>query len=231
MSVPDVVILCGGLGTRLRSVINDVPKPMAPVGGRPFLEILLSWLKDFGIVNAVLSTGYLANSISDHFGERFGDIALNYAIDPEPLGTGGAARAGCRLCGSEVILICNGDTFLDFDLPSAVELCSATAEPVVVVTSVSDTERYGRIEFVGASHARFCGRGVVGEGFISGGFYLLPREKLTLDYRSDPFSLDDFVFDPARFSRTHAFPAKGRFIDIGVPDDYLKAQEMFSGAA
>ena len=231
MSVPDIVILCGGQGTRLRSVIKDVSKPLAPVAGRPFLEILLSWFQRAGVKRAVLSTGYLASTISDHFGARFGDIELLYAVDPVPLGTGGGARAGARLCAGEVVLICNGDTYLEFDLPSAVALCVATGEPVVVVTPTPDTERYGRIELVGASEAKFGGRGVVGEGFISGGVYVLPRSLLTQDVRPDPFSLEDFIFDSTRGGLTHAVVATGRFIDIGVPDDYSRSQDMFGGGA
>ena len=230
MSVPDIVILCGGMGTRLRSVVQDVPKPMASVAGRPFLEILLSWFQEFGRLKVVLSTGYLARAIYDHFGESFGHVTLRYAVDPEPLGTGGAARAGARLCDSNTVLICNGDTFLDFDLLSAAALCADTGEPVVIVTPVPDTERYGRIEFEGPSLANFHGRGVSGEGFISGGIYLLPRLMLTRDDRPDPFSLEDFVFDPKNPRRTHAFLAEGRFIDIGIPKDYEKAQTMFGRA-
>ncbi len=227
MSVPDIVILCGGQGTRLRSVIKDVPKPMAAVAGRPFLEILLSWFQSFHIKRAVLGTGYLATSISDHFGARFGDMDVLYAVDPQPLGTGGAARAGAILCASEMVLICNGDTYLEFDLPAAVALCVATHDPVVVVTAVDDTERYGRIDIVGSSHASFRGRGVVGEGFISGGVYLLPRVLLTQNGRADPFSLEDFIFGFGLGERARAVVATGRFIDIGIPEDYARAQTMF----
>jgi D-glycero-alpha-D-manno-heptose 1-phosphate guanylyltransferase len=227
--IPEVVILCGGQGTRLRSVVKEVSKTLAPVAGRPFLEILLSWFQRAGVERAVLSTGYLASTISDHFGARFGDIELSYAVEPAPLGTGGGARAAARLCAGDVVLICNGDTYLEFDLLAAVGLCVATRESVVVVTPVSDTERYGRIDIVGGSHASFRGRGIVGAGFISGGVYVLPRSLLTEEGRPAPFSLEDFIFDTLRGARTHAVVAAGRFVDIGVPDDYSKSQEMFGG--
>ena len=90
--MPDLVLLCGGKGTRLKSVISDVPKPMAPIAGRPFLEILLSYFCDLGFENAILSIGHMASVITDHFGDkfrRFRRLNLRYCVDPEPLGTGG----------------------------------------------------------------------------------------------------------------------------------------------
>jgi D-glycero-alpha-D-manno-heptose 1-phosphate guanylyltransferase len=225
----EVVILCGGRGTRLRSVIQDVPKPMAPVGGRPFLEIILSQYAKLGFRRAVLSTGYMAPLISGHFGERFEGLELRYSIDPEPLGTGGAARAGALACEGGAILVCNGDTYLEFDFFAARALHSLTGSPVAVALQVPDTERYGRIEIDGESKAHFVGAGVAGEGFISGGIYFLPRALLLNEPRPAPFSLESFVFDPTRSGMVRAHVAQGRFIDIGIPEDYERAKSMFGG--
>ena len=227
MTLSEVVILCGGRGTRLRSVVKDVPKPMASVSGRPFLDLLLNQFSNLGFSRAVLSTGYMASIIRNHFGDRFCAMELLYVEDPEPLGTGGAARAGAQACSGESILVCNGDTFIEFDLPAARSLCANKCSPVVVTLRVPDTERYGRIEVDGSSQARFCGRGVAGEGLISGGVYLLARSLLVEDSRPTPFSMEDFVFDIARPGAAYAVEARGRFIDIGVPRDYEIAQAMF----
>lgn len=225
----ELVILCGGKGTRLRSVVKDIPKPMARVAGRPFLEIVLSQFRDLGFTRAVLSTGYLASVIGNHFGDRFGEMELRYCEDPKPLGTGGAARASAGMCEGETILVCNGDTYVEFDCEAAIALCERTHSPVVATFAVSDTERYGRIEIGSGSQARFCGRGIAGEGFISAGVYLLPRPMLVGDRRAVPFSLEEFVFDPAHSGVVSAVVAGGRFIDIGVPEDYEMAQSMFAG--
>jgi len=230
MTMPDLILLCGGMGTRLRSVVSDTPKPMARVAGRPFLEILLSHFAELGFARAVLSTGYMAEKISDHFGPRFQGIDLSYCVEPEPLGTGGASRAAARMCATDTVLVCNGDTFLEFDFESvrAFNLDRQEKASVAVTLGVPDTERYGRIEIGPDAQARFAGRGRPGAGFISGGVYLLPRADLLAEARPAPFSLEDFVFDSARGGRIFAVPAHGRFIDIGVPEDYAAAQAMFA---
>ncbi len=223
----EVVILCGGLGTRLRSVVKDVPKPMALVAGRPFLEIVLAQFRKLGFMRAVFSSGYMASVITDHFGERFEGMDLRYSIDPVPLGTGGAARAGAQLCEGETILVCNGDTYVEFDCNAAISLSERTRSPVIVTNKVTDTERYGRIEVAPNLEARFSGTGVTGEGFICGGVYLLPRAALLESPLPAPFSLERLVFDPARNGPVYALEARGRFIDIGIPRDYELAQAMF----
>lgn len=227
--ISEVVILCGGQGTRLRSVVRDVPKPMAPVNGRPFLEILLSQLRAFGCKKAVLSIGYLASVITDHFGASHQGVELTYCVDPEPLGTGGAARLAAKLCIGDIILVCNGDTYLEFEFDEAFRLCEKTRSPVVVTLKVPDTERYGRINVQADLAANFAGRGIIGAGYISGGVYLVPRRLFIDDARPAPFSLEDFIFDPRRAGTVYAVEARGRFIDIGVPDDYALAQEMLKG--
>lgn len=228
MSPLEVVVLCGGLGTRLRSVVSDVPKPMAPVAGRPFLEILLAQIASLGAARAVLSTGYRAEAVAAHFGTHFRGLELAYAAEAEPLGTGGAARAGAQLCGSETVLVCNGDTFVEFDADAACGLCARASAPVVVTVTVEDTQRYGRIEVAPDGAARFAGRGIGGRGSISAGIYLVPRAALAGSGRPSPFSMEDLVFGDAWETPVRALPAHGRFIDIGLPEDYHRAQSMFA---
>lgn len=227
MTMPDLVILCGGRGLRLKSIINNVPKPMAPVAGQPFLEILLSHFCDLGFANAILSIGHMGSIISDHFGDKFRGMNLRYCVDPEPLGTGGAARAAAQLCKTEVVLVCNGDTFVEFDFEQAFSLWERTRSPVVFALRVPDTERYGRIDIGANSEACFLGRGQAGEGFISSGVCLMPRALFLGDSRPTPFSFEDFLFDGKRQGKIFAIEARGRFIDIGIPKDYDIAQQMF----
>ena len=222
----EVVILCGGKGTRLRSVVKDVPKPMAPVAGRPFLEIILSQFRNSGISRVVLSTGFMASIISNHFGDRFQGMEIDYNEELEPLGTGGAARASAQVCQGDNIMVCNGDTFIEFDFAAAKVICETKSAPVAITLKAPDTERYGRIEVDEAAIAQFRGRGVVGPGSISGGVYLLPRALLLDDPRPAPFSMEDFIFDAGRPGCVYALGAHGRFIDIGIPSDYEIAQSM-----
>ena len=121
----EAVILAGGYGTRLRQVVSDVPKPMAPIQGRPFLELQLSMLERQVFVHVVLAVGYLGHMIVSHFGERFGTMALSYTIEDSPLGTGGAIQTALRSCQQDRVFVLNGDTYLEFDCNAADRLWQA----------------------------------------------------------------------------------------------------------
>src|SRR6202050_1403605 len=114
--IPDVVILAGGFGLRLRGTIGDVPKPMAPIAGRPFLELLLRQLKRHGFSRVILSVGYKQEVIREHFGEEAFGLELVYSIETSPLGTGGALREAVAHIRTETALIMNGDSYTDVDL-------------------------------------------------------------------------------------------------------------------
>ncbi|MGU3537378.1 sugar phosphate nucleotidyltransferase [Methylobacterium sp. A54F] len=221
-------MLCGGLGTRLRSVINDVPKPMAPVAGRPFLEILLAQFEAFGVTRVVLSTGHLAHVIENHFGARFRGVDLAYSVETDPLGTGAAARKGAELGDGEILLVCNGDTFVDFDLMAAIDLAQTSDQSVVITMAVQDTARYGRLDVAADGSVTLVGRGVTGPGSISAGVYLTQQAKLLGYARAAPFSMEEFIFDPTQGRSVRSVPTQGRFIDIGLPEDYRLAQSIFA---
>jgi D-glycero-alpha-D-manno-heptose 1-phosphate guanylyltransferase len=228
MKITEAIVLCGGFGTRLSSIVKDVPKPMAQVAGRPFLEILLNQLSAMGISRVILSTGYLASKIRNHFGNQFQNIQIEYCIDPEPLGTGGAAQASATLCRSETVLICNGDTYVEFDFATAEKLVNEKKSPLVITLKVEDTERYGRIKIDPENLAKYQGSGFSGEGYISGGVYIVPCDFLTREYPTHPpFSLENLIFDNSMTIEIFALEATSRFIDIGIPSDYAKAQSMF----
>lgn len=227
------VILAGGLGTRLRERVPDLPKPMAPVAGRPFIAHLLDRLADAPIDAVTLSTGYRAQAIRDFAGDRWHGLAINYAEEPEPLGTGGALRYACRDDPASPWLVLNGDTFVDLDYRALFDWYRQAPEDLaMVVRPVPDTARYGALTVDGERVTGFIDKGRVGPGLINAGVYIL-RPALFDQYGlGGRFSLEsDVLVHHIERKRPRALQFSGRFIDIGVPDDYELAQAMLATPA
>jgi D-glycero-alpha-D-manno-heptose 1-phosphate guanylyltransferase len=225
----EAIVLAGGLGTRLRGVVDDVPKPMAPVQGRPFLALVLDQLADSGFRTAILATGYLHETIRAHFGEKFRDLALVYSVEHQPLGTGGAIRLACALTRAPEVFVLNGDTYLSLDFQAMLDAhVRAGARLTMAVCQVPDVARYGALEVAGGIVRGFREKGRSGPGLINGGTYVLGpalRDRLPA---AAAFSFEqDLLVPEARSIQPVAFLAGGRFIDIGIPEDYVKAQTMF----
>ena len=220
----EAIVLAGGLGTRLRSVVPDLPKPMAPVAGRPFLELLLGSLEARGFGHVVLSLGYKAGLIVDHFGERFGGITLKYAVESAPLGTGGALRQSLSLCVADHVFVFNGDTFLDLDFALLEAQWQRHRHPIIVGRQVEDTQRYGRLSVDGGRVTRIES-GVSGPGLINAGCYVLPADILASGPALERFSFEtEFLAGAVTHSHFEIVVSGGHFIDIGIPEDYLRAQ-------
>lgn len=226
----EAVILAGGFGTRLREVVPNCPKPMAPVAGRPFLEIVLRSLATKGFSSAVLSLGYMADKISSYFGKKFAGIDLAYVVEDRPLGTGGAARLAMTRCTQNHVFVLNGDTFLDLEAAAIEEHWLTRRHPIIVARHVKDTERYGRLLVQDGVAIGFTEKGVGGSGLINAGFYVLDRKQLDIFALNQPFSLEtDFLVNAVQTLLVDVFVSKGHFIDIGVPEDYLRAQAELLG--
>jgi D-glycero-alpha-D-manno-heptose 1-phosphate guanylyltransferase len=219
------IILAGGFGTRLKSVVPDLPKPMAPVAGRPFLEILLGYLERSGFERVVLSLGYQADSIKQHFGNHFNSLTIAYVVENFPLGTGGAVRLAMEQCTADHVFIFNGDTFLEFDIISVEALWQRSKSPIIVAKEVPDTSRYGRLVTHGEHIISFSEKGVGGVGLINAGCYVLPTTALS-DYPvGEAFSLEaDFFTTHVQQKPVVYYVTSGQFIDIGIPEDYARAQ-------
>lgn len=227
----EAIVLAGGLGTRLRAVVADVPKPMAPVAGKPFLDILLRMLARKGVRRVVLSVGHLGECISDHFGTAFAGMAIDYAIERRPLGTGGAARLALQRCADDRVLLLNGDTYLEFDADLVDAAWDARRLPVLVGCAVPDAARYGRLRIEDGRLTGFLEKGAAGPGVINGGCYLLPRTLLDGFAPGQAFSLEtDFLAQAVQRGEFSVVVSGGAFIDIGVPDDYARAQHMLAQA-
>ncbi len=226
----ECIVLAGGFGTRLREVVPDLPKPMAPVAGRPFLEILLSMLARKGFTRVVLSLGFMADKVVDHFGDSYLGMELVHEIEPQPLGTGGAIRAALARCVADHVFVFNGDTYLDLEVDDVERLWRLAGHPVIVVREVPDTARFGRVEISDGRVSAFLEKGMPGPGLINAGCYVLPRDALDLFPSGKAFSLEtDYFVDGLRRLRFEGFVTRGRFIDIGVPDDYALAQTELAG--
>jgi D-glycero-alpha-D-manno-heptose 1-phosphate guanylyltransferase len=224
------IVLAGGFGTRLRKVVPDLPKPMAPIAGRPFLEILLSTLARKGFTRIVLSLGFMADKIISHFGESYAGMRLVYEVELQPLGTGGAIRAALARCESDHVFIFNGDTYLDLEVNELESLWQDRRHPIIVVRKVPDTARFGRMELSDGRINVFLEKGMSGAGLINAGCYVLPKEALNSFPSGQPFSLErEFFMKYLQQIRFDGFVTHGQFIDIGVPDDYLLAQTALSG--
>jgi len=216
------VILAGGLGTRLRSVVGDLPKPLAPVAGRPFLARLLDRLERQGFTSAVLSVGYRHESIVD----RHGAIRLAYAIEREPLGTGGGLRAALAMIERFPCFALNGDTLLDVDYQAMRTAHAAARAPLTMaLRRIADVSRYGRAVVEDGRVVGFAAAGAPGPGLVNAGVYLFAGNLLDDPALPPSFSFErDFLEPRAATLRPLAFETDGYFIDIGVPEDYARAQ-------
>jgi D-glycero-alpha-D-manno-heptose 1-phosphate guanylyltransferase len=224
------IVLAGGLGTRLRSVVPDLPKPMAPVRGRPFLSFVLDRLIAAGFSEAILAVGYRHEVIVAHFGQGYRGLALRYSVENVPLGTGGAIQAAWRLAPSADVVVLNGDTFLEVDYSAMLDAHrTADAELTMAVREVADAGRYGALVLEAGRVRGFQEKGRHGPGCINAGVYVLsPRLRARFPNRETfSFEQDVLVAEVAAL-RPLAFPTTGRFIDIGIPADYERANTVLA---
>lgn len=228
----EAIVLAGGFGTRLREVVPDLPKPMAPVAGKPFLEILLCSLSRKGFSRVVLSLGFMADKISGYFGDRFAGMELSYVVEDHPLGTGGAVRLALSNCRQDHVYVFNGDTFLDLEADAVEHLWQDRHHPIIVGRAVPDTARYGRFLTADGRVTGFTEKGVAGPGLINAGCYVFDRCQLDGFALNEPFSLEaDFLVKAVQQMPVDVFVTEGLFIDIGIPEDYARAQALLAETA
>lgn len=226
----EAIVLAGGFGTRLKHVVSDVPKPMAPIQDKPFLEYLLTDLAKKGVTRVILAVGYMHEIIMKYFSNDFLGMQLVYSIETTPLLTGGAIRQALSYCHEPNVFVMNGDTFFDVPLQAMLQAhLSCDADISLAVKEMFDFSRYGTVDFDKNGRIEdFCEKQPIDQGYINGGVYIIPRT-LLLTY-PPVFSFEKQVLE-RDFNRynMHAFPCEGFFIDIGVPEDYQRAQGMFEG--
>ena len=236
----DILVLGGGLGTRIRPVLGDTPKLLAPICGRPYLAHLLDWLRRYGARRVVLGLGHQAQMILEHLrADPVRDLELVPVVEPLPLGTAGAIRFARNELHSDPVLVMNGDSFTSADLCEFVarhgEARLSGAAASILCAEVDDASRYGRVEIDDAGWIiRFVEKdpNISADAFVSAGVYLLSASLITQIAAGKVSSLEREVFERLPPRSLAAFCGRFAFIDIGTPESLARAGAIFGvGAA
>lgn len=224
----DTAVLAGGLGTRIRGVLGDTPKVLAPLGERPFLSLLLDHFAAFGSQRVVLCLGHLADRVATWLDEEGGPLGMEIvcSVEPSPMGTAGALRYARDKLHSDPVLVLNGDTFVDADLGVFADAHRRSgAAASVLCVDVEDTSRYGRVEISGGRVRRFAEK-CPGAGVINAGVYLFSQDFLDDLVRSGAVSLERDVLEALPPGTLNAEVVRARFIDIGTPESLAMAPDV-----
>lgn len=220
----DIVILAGGLGVRLQHILSNRQKAMAFVSGRPFLDYILTDLQKKGFRRAVIAVSYLADQVRECYGERFGEMELAYSVEDCPLGTGGAIKKASQLCNGERFFAVNGDTYFDVDYEKIrAKHIEQSADITLAGKEKPNFKRHGTVVFDGDGVVTdFEEKSFAEHGYINGGIYLINKKIFDCDY-PEKFSFETDILQTLK-NKTVCVPFDGYFIDIGVPEDYFRAQ-------
>ncbi len=227
------ILLAGGLGTRLRKMVKDVPKPMAEVKGRPFLEYLFDFLISYKVKKVVLSVGYKKEIIIGYFGDKYRELEITYAVEDFPLGTGGAVKNSLKFIddNSKSFFIINADTILGIDLENFSKLNKENCENATIsIFRADQADRFGKIDFDKKGVViNFCREKCNVQDWGNGGFYSFKNKgklELVLNSLDGYFSFENEAIPRLVMERdVNVYRTSGPFLDIGVPDDYLIAEK------
>lgn len=228
MPIEEAIILAGGLGTRLRSVVPDLPKCMAPVDGKPFLTFVINHLRRHGIKHFIFSLGYKSEAIVEFLEKDFPTLFFKTSIEEEPLGTGGAIKKACGLAKDNCLLIANGDTLfkIDVELLAGIHTLSGAACSLSL-KPMKNFDRYGVVEIDNREIIQsFKEKQFYESGFINGGVYALHKYKFLQEDLPEKFSFEkDYLEKYYKKRRMFGVVQDQYFIDIGIPEDFARAQE------
>ncbi|EAI2260865.1 nucleotidyltransferase family protein [Campylobacter coli] len=211
------IVLAGGLGTRLKSVVQDLPKPMAPINGKPFLAFVLEYLKKQGIAEVILSVSYKYELIQEYFKDEFHGMKIHYNIEKELLGTGGAIKDALKLIQNQVYVL-NGDTIFDIDLK---KLFLNNSKICIALKQMQNFDRYGTVNVDDQGIVTsFEEKVFKKQGLINGGIYLLKKDIFDNFDLEKKFSFEKFLQENFELLKIQTQIFNDYFIDIGVPEDY-----------
>lgn len=218
------IILAGGFGTRLKNIVNDLPKPMANVNGKPFLSYILDQLVRYKFDKVVLAVGYKKESIINYFNDEYKGIKIIYSIEDHPLGTGGCIKKALELIDDEYCYVINGDTYFDINF---LEIKNPKSI-LIACKYLEKFSRYGSVEIINGKINKFNEKQFCENGYINGGIYLLRKDIFSRYNLGETFSIEkDFFEKYFDDLEIEAYCSNSYFIDIGIPEDYFKAQEDF----
>jgi D-glycero-alpha-D-manno-heptose 1-phosphate guanylyltransferase len=223
----ECIVLAGGLGTRLRGTIGDYPKCMAPVNGQPFLHYLFVYLQEQGCSRVILSLGYKHEVITEWLEHRQWPFDVSYVIEQEPLGTGGGIQLAIREAKTGHVAILNGDTMFRVDLNAQLDFHkSVQAGTTLALKSMQQFDRYGVVNIDEEQHiVSFEEKQYREEGLINGGIYIVDKDYLLSKQLPEKFSFEkDYLEAFVAEKKFYGYEHPGYFIDIGIPEDYNKAQ-------
>jgi D-glycero-alpha-D-manno-heptose 1-phosphate guanylyltransferase len=228
----EAIILAGGFGTRLRSVVADRPKALAEIAGKPFLHFLVEYYQSIGVTKFLFSVGYLHAQVTEFLKEYFPQLSYQVVVEDEPLGTGGAIRLCLESATSSDVLIINGDTFHELDLEQYLNFhLTNSAACSIAIKPMTNFDRYGSVvidEFsriIKFNEKQHCASGLINTGVILANLHVIRK---MLQNLPNSFSFErEFLQTQLSSIPIFGFLSQGYFIDIGIPEDFLKAQNDF----
>jgi D-glycero-alpha-D-manno-heptose 1-phosphate guanylyltransferase len=227
-SVNSVIILAGGLGTRLRSAVSDLPKCMAPVAGRPFIGYVIDHLRQQGIQHFIFALGYKNEAFLDFLSTHLPGGNYTLSVEPEPLGTGGAVRLACTHTTEKNVLVANGDTLFTIQVSRLASFHHLhDADCTLSLKPMHRFDRYGVVE-LNPDHSirHFKEKQYYESGYINGGVYMLNAERLLSEDLPEKFSFEqDYLEKYYQQRKMYGQIQDEYFIDIGIPTDYERAQK------
>ena len=226
----EAIILAGGLGTRLRSAVPDLPKCMAPVNGKPFIGYVIDYFLKQQVDKFILSLGYKSEAIIEYITKDYSALNVQFAIEKEPLGTGGAIYLSCTQATAKNVFVTNGDTLFDLDLNALLNRHIQTnSDCTLSLKPMQNFDRYGVVELNdNHSIASFKEKQHYAEGLINGGLYVLNVANFLAESFPEKFSFEKDYMEAFYLKRKMSgLIQDAYFIDIGIPQDYLQAQEDF----
>jgi D-glycero-alpha-D-manno-heptose 1-phosphate guanylyltransferase len=226
--IKECIILAGGLGTRLRAEVADLPKCMAPVAGKPFLHWVIAGLLSQKVTTFIFSLGYMHEKIQAYINEVYPTLDVKFAVEDEPLGTGGAIKLALTLCSEENVLVLNGDTL--FEVDNAAVYKQHTTSSAACTLSLKPMQHFSRYGSVSINEqmrvTAFEEKKYIDAGLVNGGVYLINKQMFSSMDFPKKFSFEkDFLEKYVNQLKFMAVLNDGYFIDIGIPEDFKKANE------
>ena len=224
------LILAGGLGSRLKSIISDRPKVLVDVLGQPFISYILTQLNNLGTEYVVLSTGYLGDMIREEYGDKYKNLRIIYSEEHKPLGTGGAIRLALPLIKTPLVMVMNGDSYINISLNDYINwFTENNLHASICLTKKNDTKRFGRVKLKknGIIDKFIEKKDFSGPGLINAGIYIFEKKLLNNIPTNKFYSLEREFFPRMLKSNIHGYLCNNAFIDIGTTESYDKANKFF----